>query len=114
MFKSSAKVAHVESHATDLIIPLIRTAATIGFAVAPCSLGFVIVAVSDRLIHSIMVGDDPELLVSDLQNRFPNDTLEVAEADEGLVAQVVDMIERPESPAQLPLHATCQGVEMRC
>ena len=114
MFKSSSSPSHAESRKADVIIPLIRTAATIGFAVAPCSLGFVIVAVSDRLIHSIMVGDDPEQLMSDLQNRFPNDALEVAETNDGLVEQVVDMIERPEVVAQLPLHATCNGVEMRC
>jgi AraC family transcriptional regulator of adaptative response/methylated-DNA-[protein]-cysteine methyltransferase len=89
--------------ATDVLIPLIRAAATIGFAVAPCSLGFVIIAVSEQLIRSIMVGDDPEMLVSDLQNQYPNDAIQVADKDEGLVAQVVDLIDRPESPAQLPL-----------
>jgi AraC family transcriptional regulator of adaptative response/methylated-DNA-[protein]-cysteine methyltransferase len=114
MSKSSSNASHTESRRADVIIPLIRTAATIGFAVAPCSLGFVIVAVSDRLIHSIMVGDDPEQLMSDLQNRFPNDALEVAEANDGLLEQVVDLIERPAAVAQLPLHATCCGIEMRC
>ena len=114
MFRFSTNATRTESRRTEVIIPLIRTAATIGFAVAPCSLGFVIVAVSDRLIHSIMVGDDPELLMSDLQNRFPNDALEVAETNDGLVAQVVDVIERPAEIAQLPLHATCSGIEMRC
>ena len=59
--------------------PIVRAAATIGFAVAPCSLGFVIIAVSEQLIRSIMVGDDPEMLVSDLQNQFPNDALELAD-----------------------------------
>src|ERR1700759_2565298 len=103
MFKSSAKAAHVESHATDLIIPLIRAAATIGFAVAPCSLGFVIVAVSEHLIRSIMVGDDPEMLMGDLQNQFPNDSFEVADQDAQLMHRVVDLIERPEQPNELPL-----------
>jgi hypothetical protein len=41
-----------------------RAAATIGFTIAPCSLGFVIIAVSEQLIRAIMVGDDPEMLVS--------------------------------------------------
>ena len=68
-----------EPRAADVLIPVIRTAATIGFAIAPCSLGFVIIAVSEQLIRSIMVGDDPEMLVSDLQNQFPNDALEVLE-----------------------------------
>ncbi len=87
-----------------MLIPLIRAAATIGFAIAPCSLGFVIIAVSEQLIRSIMVGDDPEMLVSDLQNQFPNDAIEVIENDDaGLVAKVVDLIERPDQALDLPL-----------
>jgi hypothetical protein len=41
-----------------------------------------------------MVGDDPERLVSDLQNQFPNEAIEVNENyDAGLVAKVMDLIE---------------------
>jgi AraC family transcriptional regulator of adaptative response/methylated-DNA-[protein]-cysteine methyltransferase len=102
-----------ESHAADVLIPLIRAAATIGFAVAPCSLGFVIIAVSEHLIRSIMVGDDPEMLVSDLQNQFPNDAIEVADKDASLVAKVVEMIERPERAADLPLDIRGTEFQMR-
>lgn len=94
---------HSENKAASVLIPLIRAAATIGFAVAPCSLGFVITAVSEHLIRSIMVGDDPEMLMSDLQNQFPTDNFAIAEQDAGLVRKVVDMIERPGEPAELPL-----------
>src|ERR1700721_4787457 len=95
---------HTESQAADVLLPLIRAAATIGFAVAPCSLGFLIIAVSEQLIRSIIVGDDPEMLVSDLQNQFPNDAIEVIENDHGgLVAKVVDLIERPDQELALPL-----------
>src|SRR5882757_11240237 len=81
-----------ESGAADVLIPLIRAAATIGFVIAPCSLGFVIIAVSEQLIRSIMVGDDPEMLVSDLQNQFPNAAIEAIENDHArLVAKVVDL-----------------------
>jgi AraC family transcriptional regulator, regulatory protein of adaptative response / methylated-DNA-[protein]-cysteine methyltransferase len=83
-----------EAGVADVSIPLIRAAATIGFRIAPCSLGFVLIAVSKRLIRAIMVGDDPEMLVSDLQNQFPNDAIEVNENDSGLVAKVVGLIER--------------------
>ncbi len=87
-----------------MLIPLIRAAATIGFAIAPCSLGFVIIAVSEHLIRSIMVGDDPEMLMSDLQNQFPNDAFEIIENDDAeLVAKVVDLIERPEQALRLPV-----------
>lgn len=95
-----------EHRAADVLIPVIRTAATIGFAIAPCSLGFVIIAVSEHLIRSIMVGDDPEMLVSDLQNQFPDEALEVMEHDPaGLVPQVVDMIKHPSRALELPLDA---------
>ena len=95
-----------EPRAADVLIPVIRTAATIGFAIAPCSLGFVIIAVSEQLIRSIMVGDDPEMLVSDLQNQFPNESLEVMENDHaGLVPKVVDLIEHPGRALELPVDA---------
>jgi AraC family transcriptional regulator of adaptative response/methylated-DNA-[protein]-cysteine methyltransferase len=95
-----------DPRAADMLIPVIRTAATIGFAIAPCSLGFVIIAVSEQLIRSIMVGDDPEMLVSDLQNKFPSDALEVIEEDHaGLVSKVVDLIEHPGRVLGLPVDA---------
>ena len=94
---------HSECQPADVLIPLIRAAATVGFAIAPCSLGFVIIAVSEQLIRSIMVGDDPEMLVSALQNQFPNEAIGVADKDEELVAQVVDLIDRPGQPPGLPL-----------
>ena len=88
----------------QVLIPLIRAAATIGFTIAPCSLGFVIIAVSEHLIRSIMVGDDPEMLMSDLQNHFPNDALEIIGKDDAeLVARVVDSIERPDAAFKLPI-----------
>jgi AraC family transcriptional regulator of adaptative response/methylated-DNA-[protein]-cysteine methyltransferase len=104
MFTSTPNADLAETGAADVLIPLIRAAATIGFAIAPCSLGFVIIAVSEQLIRSIMVGDDPGMLVSDLQNQFPNAAIEVIENyDAGLVAKVVDLIERPDHALDLPL-----------
>ena len=104
MFTSTSNANHAETKTADMLIPLIRTAATISFAIAPCSLGFVIIAVSEQLIRSIMVGDDPEMLVSELQNQFPDDAIEVIESDPaGLVAKVVEMIESPGLALDLPL-----------
>jgi hypothetical protein len=104
--------AEVESGARadagDVLIPLIRAAATIGFAIAPCSLGFVIIAVSEHLIRSIMVGEDPEMLMTDLQNQFPDDAFEIIENDDaGLVEKVVDSIERPDPAFKLPVDVIC-------
>jgi hypothetical protein len=96
MFTSTSNANCAEAGAADVLIPLIRAAATIGFAIAPYSLGFVIIAVSEQLIRSIMVGDDPEMLMSDLQNQFPDAAIEPIEDKEadGLTAKVVDLIER--------------------
>ena len=113
MLTSTSNQDHSESQTADVLIPLIRAAATIGFAIAPCSLGFVIIAVSERMIRSIMVGDDPEMLVSDLQSQFPNDAFEVADKDEGLMAQVVDLIDCPEQAAELPLDIRGTEFQMR-
>jgi AraC family transcriptional regulator of adaptative response/methylated-DNA-[protein]-cysteine methyltransferase len=114
MSTSTPNADLTEAGAADVLIPLIRAAATIGFAIAPCSLGFVIIAVSEQLIRSIMVGNDPEMLVSDLQNQFPNAAIEVIENyDAGLVAKVVDLIERPEQALDLPLDIRGTDFQMR-
>jgi AraC family transcriptional regulator, regulatory protein of adaptative response / methylated-DNA-[protein]-cysteine methyltransferase len=113
MFTSTSNANLAEAGA-DMLIPLIRAAATIGFAIAPCSLGFVIIAVSEQLIRSIMVGDDPEMLMSDLQNQFPNDVIALNERDDaGLVAKVVELIERPAQALKLPLDIRGTDFQMR-
>jgi AraC family transcriptional regulator of adaptative response/methylated-DNA-[protein]-cysteine methyltransferase len=104
MITSTQNANLAKAGATDVLIPLIRAAATIGFVIAPYSLGFVIIAVSEHLIRSIMVGAHPEMLVSELQNQFPNASIEVAENyDPGLVAKVVQLLECPEQMADLAL-----------
>ena len=114
MFTSTSNADLEEAKAADVLIPLIRAAATIGFVIAPCSLGFVIVAVSEQLIRSIMVGEDPEMLVSDLQNQFPDDAIALKENDDdGLVAKVVDLIEHPDKALELPLDIRGTDFQMR-
>jgi AraC family transcriptional regulator, regulatory protein of adaptative response / methylated-DNA-[protein]-cysteine methyltransferase len=114
MFTSNSNTDCAEVGAADVLIPLIRAGATIGFAIAPCSLGFVIIAVSEQLIRSIMVGDDPEMLMSDLQNQFPNHAIELNENDDaGMVAKVVDLIEHPDKALDLPLDIRGTDFQMR-
>jgi hypothetical protein len=117
MTTSTYNQDHTKSQPADVLIPLIRAAATIGFAVAPCSLGFVIIAVSEQLIRSIMVGDDPEMLVSELQNQFPNHAIEVADKSQGLVAELVDLIDHRRGPdwrvLSGPLEVGCDGRAQR-
>ncbi len=104
MLTSTPAASGANTGSAQVFIPLIRAAATIGFAVAPCSLGFVIIAVSEQLIRSIMVGDDPEALVGDLQSEFPEDALAADEhLDRELIGKVVDLIEDPARAVDLPL-----------
>jgi AraC family transcriptional regulator of adaptative response/methylated-DNA-[protein]-cysteine methyltransferase len=113
MSTSTSNTDPEEAKAADVLVPLIRAAATIGFVIAPCSLGFVIIAVSEQLIRSIMVGNDPEMLVSDLQSQFPNSAIEVDEnCHAGVVAKVVDLIERPDPALDLPLDIRDTGFQM--
>jgi AraC family transcriptional regulator, regulatory protein of adaptative response / methylated-DNA-[protein]-cysteine methyltransferase len=64
--------------------------------------------VSEHLIRSIMVGEDPEMLMSDLQNQFPNAAIEIIEDDDAaLVAKVVDLIESPDRALSLPADVIC-------
>ena len=50
--------------------------AVIRFAVGEASLGAVLVAATDKGVCAILLGDDPETLVRDLQDRFPRADLE--------------------------------------
>jgi len=108
VFTSTSNADLARAAAAEVLIPAIRVAATISFAIAPCSLGFVIIAVSEQLIRSIMVGDDPVMLVSDLQNQFPNNAIEVDESpDPGRVTKVVELLEYLNQALGLPLDSTC-------
>lgn len=78
--------------------------ATIRFAVGECSLGAILVAQSHKGICAILLGEDPEDLVTDLQDQFPKANLIGCDhAFEQLVAQVVGFIEAPSLGLNLPL-----------
>ncbi len=47
----------------------------IRFAVRECSLGSILVAASEIGLCAIALGDDPDLLVRELQDRFPQSKL---------------------------------------
>ena len=76
----------------------------IRFAIGQCTLGAILVAASPRGVCAIALGDDPEQLAHDLQNRFPHARLIGAERDfEDWVARVVGFVEAPGSGLELPL-----------
>jgi AraC family transcriptional regulator of adaptative response/methylated-DNA-[protein]-cysteine methyltransferase len=76
----------------------------IRFAIGQSSLGAILVAQTARGVCAILLGDDPELLLRDLQDRFPKAHLIGGDASfEQTVASVVGFIEAPGIGLSLPL-----------
>jgi len=76
----------------------------IRFAIGACSLGALLVACSDKGICAITLGDDPDALARELQDRFPQANLLGGDAAfEELVATVVGFVEAPQLGLDLPL-----------
>ncbi|MCM2287848.1 MAG: bifunctional DNA-binding transcriptional regulator/O6-methylguanine-DNA methyltransferase Ada [Sulfuritalea sp.] len=76
----------------------------IRFAIGQCSLGAILVAASERGVCAIFMGDDPEALAHELQDRFPRASLIGGDAGfEQVVARVVALVEAPALGLDLPL-----------
>ena len=81
-----------------------RASEAIHFATGQSTLGAILVAATESGICAIFLGDDPERLVRDLQDAFPN--VEItggSEAVDAMVAQVVAFVEQPARGLVLPL-----------
>ena len=77
---------------------------SIRFAVGQCSLGSILVASSDKGVCAIFIGEDPDGLAKDLQNRFPKARIIGGDrAFERAVARVVGFVETPRTGLKLPL-----------
>ena len=88
--------------------------AEIRFAVGECSLGSILVARSERGVCAIFLGDDPEALTRELQDRFPRATLIGGDAAfEDVVAKVVGLIEAPGTGVDLPLDVRGTAFQQR-
>jgi AraC family transcriptional regulator of adaptative response/methylated-DNA-[protein]-cysteine methyltransferase len=88
--------------------------AEIRFAVGQCSLGAILVAASDKGVCAIQMGEDPEALVRQLQDRFPRARLIGGDADfEQLVARVVGLVEAPGVGVDLPLDVRGTAFQQR-
>jgi AraC family transcriptional regulator, regulatory protein of adaptative response / methylated-DNA-[protein]-cysteine methyltransferase len=86
----------------------------IRFAIGQCSLGAILVARSERGVCAILLGDEPETLARELQDRFPHATLVGGDADfERCVAQVVGFIEAPAVGLDLPLDVRGTAFQQR-
>lgn len=86
----------------------------IRFAIGQCSLGAILVAASARGVCAILLGDDPDALARDLQDRFPQAALTGGDAAfETLVAKVVGLIEAPALGLDLPLDVRGTAFQQR-
>ena len=84
------------------------------FAVAQCSLGAILVASSERGVAAILLGDDPEALVRNLQDQFPNADFVGGDASyEALVAKVIGFVETPGRGLDLPLDVRGTAFQQR-
>ena len=86
----------------------------IRFAVGECTLGAILVAASERGVCAILLGDDPNALARDLQDRFPRATLIGGDRKfERLVAKVVGFVEAPARGLDLPLDVRGTAFQQR-
>ena len=86
----------------------------IRFAVGECSLGSILVAATARGVCAIFIGDDPDALARELQDRFPRATLIGGEAGfEQLVAKAVGLVEAPRVGVDLPLDVRGTAFQQR-
>ena len=86
----------------------------IRFAVGQCSLGAILVAASARGVCAILIGDDPDALARELQDRFASAVLVGGDAAfERLVAQVVGLVAAPAVGLDLPLDVRGTAFQQR-
>jgi AraC family transcriptional regulator, regulatory protein of adaptative response / methylated-DNA-[protein]-cysteine methyltransferase len=86
----------------------------IRFAVGECSLGAILVAQSERGVCAILIGDDPGVLVRELQDRFPQAELIGGDpAFEKWIAKVVGFVEAPALGLDLPLDVRGTAFQQR-
>ena len=86
----------------------------IRFAIGECSLGSILVAQSERGVCAILLGDDPDALARDLQDRFPKARLIGGDRDyEQLVARVVGFVDAPAIGLDLPLDVRGTAFQQR-
>jgi AraC family transcriptional regulator of adaptative response/methylated-DNA-[protein]-cysteine methyltransferase len=90
------------------------TGSVIRFGVGQCSLGAILVAATTRGVCAILLGDDPQALVQDLQDRFPKAEFRGGEPDfEQWMARVIGLVEAPRQGLDLPLDVRGTAFQQR-
>ncbi len=88
--------------------------AAIRFAVGECSLGAILVAATHKGVCAILLGDDPDLLLRDLQDQFPRAELLGGESDfEQMIALAIGLVEEPARGFDLPLDVRGTAFQQR-
>jgi AraC family transcriptional regulator of adaptative response/methylated-DNA-[protein]-cysteine methyltransferase len=88
--------------------------ARIRFAVGTCTLGHILVAQSSKGICAILLGDEPDLLLKELQDRFPKADLIGGDKDfEATIAAVVAFVDAPQLGLDLPLDVRGTAFQQR-
>ena len=86
----------------------------IRFAMGECSLGTILVAMSTQGVCAISLGDNPDALARELQERFPQAELIAGDsAFEQLIAKVTGFIEAPALGLDLPLDIRGTAFQLR-
>lgn len=86
----------------------------IRFAIGDSALGAILVASSTRGVAAILLGDDPDRLARDLQDRFPKALLIGADPGyEAVVATVLAFVEAPRLGLDLPLDVRGTAFQQR-
>jgi AraC family transcriptional regulator, regulatory protein of adaptative response / methylated-DNA-[protein]-cysteine methyltransferase len=86
----------------------------IRFAIGRCSLGSILVAATERGVCAIALGDEPETLLRDLQERFPRAQMRGDDANfKRTVATVVAFVEAPAAGLELPLDLQGSAFQLR-
>jgi len=116
-FSSSGRFYEKSADMLGMTPTQYRTGGTdeeIRFAVGQSSLGAILVASSEKGVVAILIGDDPEALVRDLQDRFAKAHLIGGDAEyESFVARVVGFVEAPALGLDLPLDVRGTAFQQR-
>jgi AraC family transcriptional regulator of adaptative response/methylated-DNA-[protein]-cysteine methyltransferase len=76
----------------------------IRYGLGTCPLGTVLIAQSDKGICAILLGDQPQLLLEDLQQRNPKATLIAGDRHfQKVIDEVISVIKQPDLTLTLPL-----------
>lgn len=90
------------------------TETEIRFAIGQCSLGAILVARSERGVCAISLGDDPDALAREFQDRFPRAALIGDDAGFAQwVARVIGLVEAPRLGLDLPLDVRGTAFQQR-